>query len=98
MKDQDIEERASELMNNKLQETMENGTATRASAKRILEIFKSGYIQRAKEERERIMKFIRWIDEEEVPYENGFWIQYYDGKDNYLTFKQLFDIFLEKIK
>ena len=43
-----------------------------------------------------IEDFINWIDEEEIPREDGVWIKYFDGKDNYLTTKELFEQFKKK--
>ena len=43
-----------------------------------------------------IENFINWIDEEEAPREDGLWIQYFNGKDNYLTTKELFERYKKK--
>lgn len=44
-----------------------------------------------------IEDFINWIDEKEIPREDGVWIKYFDGKDNYLTTKELFEQFKKKV-
>lgn len=36
------------------------------------------------------LDFLKWIDEEEVPREDGVWIKYFNGKDNYLTTQELY--------
>jgi hypothetical protein len=43
----------------------------------------------------KIIDFIKWIDEEEIPYEDGSWIMYFNEKDNHLTFEELYEKYLE---
>jgi hypothetical protein len=38
-----------------------------------------------------IEEFINWIDEKELPRKDNKWIMYYNGKDNYLTTRELFE-------
>ena len=61
---------------------------------------KLDFINGAKWQQERsyseIEDFINWIDEEEIPREEGLWIKYLNGKDTYLTTKQLFEKFKKK--
>jgi hypothetical protein len=45
---------------------------------------------------ETSLDFINWIDEKEIPREDGLWIMYFNGKDNYLTTKELFEQFKKK--
>jgi len=55
------------------------------------------FINGAKWQAERMYSdFINWIDEREIPRENGLWIMYFNGKDNYLTTKELFEQFKKK--
>jgi hypothetical protein len=46
---------------------------------------------------EEVKNFMSWIDEEEIPREDGFWIRYFNGKDNYLTTKELYEQFKKKL-
>jgi hypothetical protein len=39
----------------------------------------------------QIEEFINWIDEKELPREDNKWIMYYNGKDNYLSTRELFE-------
>ena len=58
------------------------------------------YIEQPKWQQEKsyseIEGFINWIDKEEIPREDGLWIKYLNGKDTYLTTKQLFEKFKKK--
>lgn len=36
------------------------------------------------------LDFLKWIDEEEVPREDGQWIKYFNGRDIYLTTQELY--------
>jgi hypothetical protein len=40
--------------------------------------------------------FISWIDEKEIPRKNGQWIMYFNGKDNYMTTRELFEKYKKK--
>jgi|GEM_PF-4983883 len=59
-----------------------------------------GWIKRTKEMNRKeiinescnqIEMFINWIDKEEIPREDGMWIRYYNGKDNYISTRDLFE-------
>lgn len=39
------------------------------------------------------LEFLTWIDKEEVTYKDGSWIKYFDGKDNYLSIKELYSYY-----
>jgi hypothetical protein len=58
------------------------------------------FIAGAKWQQERsyseIEDFINWIDKQEIPRENGWWIKYLNGKDTYLSTKELFEQFKKK--
>ena len=41
-------------------------------------------------------EFFDWIDKEEIPREDGKWIKYFNGKDNYLTTKELLQLWKEQ--
>ena len=58
--------------------------------------FKAGAKWQQERSYSEIEDFINWIDEEEIPREDGVWIKYFDGKDNYLTTKELFEQFKKK--
>tara|TARA_R110000868_G_scaffold130029_3_gene339535 strand:+ start:163 stop:396 length:234 start_codon:yes stop_codon:yes gene_type:complete len=42
-------------------------------------------------------EFVKWIDEEQIPYENGLWVKYFDGKDNYLDTQELLTKYIETL-
>ena len=44
----------------------------------------------------RTIEFVKWIDKEEIPYEDGRWIKYFNEKDNYLTFEELYKMYLSQ--
>ena len=58
--------------------------------------FEDGAKWQAERSYSEIEDFINWIDEEEIPREEGLWIKYLNGKDTYLTTKQLFEKFKKK--
>jgi predicted house-cleaning noncanonical NTP pyrophosphatase (MazG superfamily) len=42
----------------------------------------------------QLLDFIKWIDEEEIGYDDGRFVRYFNGKDNYITLEELYNVFL----
>ena len=47
---------------------------------------------------EQLLEFTKWVDDNEIPYEGGNWIKYFDGRDNYLNTTELFEIYLQSLQ
>ena len=61
--------------------------------------FENGIIQgynKSQETHPYSEDFFDWIDKEEIPREEGKWIKYFNGKDNYLTTKELLQIWKDQ--
>lgn len=58
---------------------------------------KAQELNQKKYSEEDIVKFTEWIDDNEIPYDGGNWMKYYDGRDNRLTTKELFNIYLKSL-
>jgi hypothetical protein len=46
---------------------------------------------------EDIRGFSKWLDEEEIPYKDGSFIKYFDGKDNRVSIEWLFNKYLQSL-
>ena len=94
MKEETLEE-AAESYDAK-QTILDFGKPYTSTSRPYAKAFIDGAKWQQKNSYSEIEDFINWIDEEEIPREDGVWIKYFDGKDNYLTTKELFEQFKKK--
>ena len=47
---------------------------------------------------EDLIGFSKWIEKEELPFEDGSFVKYFNGKDNYLTVSQVMQMYIQSLK
>ena len=68
--------------------------------RKFFKVFKIGFkaAQQKSYSEQDLIGFSKWIDKEELPFEDGSFVKYFNGKDNYLTVSQVMQMYIQSLK